>query len=91
MPQTTTATELQRNYREVVKKAKKLKEPVTVLSNNKPELVVMDYDVFKTLQNNILKQKKRPKRSLEELFGLWTKKEAKEFNEPPRTKSPWFR
>lgn len=54
MPHTTTATELQRNYKKVVKRAKALKEPIVVLSNNKPEGVYMDYEVFKSIQ-------KRPK------------------------------
>lgn len=46
MPYFTTATELQRNYKKVVRKAKKLKKPIAVLSNSKPELVLVDYDVF---------------------------------------------
>jgi len=46
MPATTTATELQRNYKRVVQRAKKIKKPLTVLSNNMPELVIVDYEAF---------------------------------------------
>lgn len=46
MPITTTPTELQRNYRNVVKKAKKAKDAVIVLSNNIPEAVYMDYETY---------------------------------------------
>jgi len=46
MPVTTTPTELQRNYRNVVKKAKKAKDAIVVLSNNVPEAIYMDYDTY---------------------------------------------
>ena len=71
MPYFTTATELQRNYKKVVKRAKKIKKPITVLSNNKPELVVMDYDVF-GLEST--------KEDLLSLAGTMSEKEADELN-----------
>ena len=79
MPNTTTATELQRNYSKVLKKAKSTKRPLTILSNNKPELVIIDYDVFK---NRVGKSSKRPKEtnSFNEFLGVWSKKEADEFD-----------
>ena len=84
MPVTTTATELQRNYRRVARRVKKTKDAVTVLSNNKPDLVLMDYNFFKNLQRTagILESKKNKKgnEGLEALFGSWTEKEAEEFN-----------
>ena len=46
MPYTTTATELQRNYKKVAKRARQLKDAVIVLSNNSPEGVYMDYDTY---------------------------------------------
>ncbi len=49
MPYTTTATEFQRNYKKVSKRIKSLKDGLIVLSNNKPDLVVMGYDQY--LQN----------------------------------------
>ncbi len=76
LPFTTTATELQRNYKRVVARAKKLGRPVTVLSNNKPELIVMDYSSFK--KDSLKKAGK--KSGLEAVFGSWTKEEADKFD-----------
>lgn len=81
LPLTTTATELQRNYRKVIKMVKKSKEPVTVLSNNRPEIVVMDYDAFKTnITRKEPKKSAKHSRSLDEFFGIWSKEEADEFD-----------
>ena len=82
MPYTTTATELQRNYKKVAKMANKIKEPVTVLSNNKPELVLMDYSIFRNVQEkrSQLKKKAGMKEWLDVVSGSWTKEEAKEFD-----------
>lgn len=41
-PNTTTIREIQRNYKKVFEKVKKTKEPVVVLKNNKPEVVLVD-------------------------------------------------
>ena len=41
-PQTTTAKEVQQNYRKVFDIAKKSKEPVIVMRNNKPDVAIMD-------------------------------------------------
>ena len=41
-PRTTTAREIQRNYRKIFDLVKKTKEPVVVMKNNKPEVVIMD-------------------------------------------------
>lgn len=79
MPATTTATELQRNYKKVKNRAKRIKEPITVLSNNKPELIIIDYEVFKNIQE-IGQQKADKKDPYDEVFGSWTKEEAEEFN-----------
>ncbi len=38
----TTAREIQRNYRKIFDEVKKTKEPVVVMKNNKPEVVIMD-------------------------------------------------
>lgn len=82
MPLTTTATDLQRNYKKVIKMVKKAKEPVTVLSNNRPEVVVMDYEAFASL-SKVSRQKKdslQKKSNFSEFFGKWSKKEAEEFD-----------
>lgn len=41
-PKTTTAREIQRNYRRVFDLAKKTKEPIVVMSNNKPDVAIID-------------------------------------------------
>ena len=46
MPYITTATELQRNYKKVAQRARKVKDVVVVLSNNAPEGVYIDYNTF---------------------------------------------
>lgn len=80
MPHTTTATELQRNFKSVNKRAKKTKVPLIVLSNNKPEGVYMDYKLFISRQKNMSKINSSNKSNLDQFFGLWTKEEEEEFN-----------
>lgn len=41
-PRTTTAREIQRNYRKIFDEAKKTKEPIFVMKNNKPEVAIVD-------------------------------------------------
>lgn len=41
-PKTTTAKELQQNYRKVFDLVKKTKEPVFVMRNNKPDVAIID-------------------------------------------------
>jgi len=41
-PKTTTAREIQRNYRKIFDEVKKSKEPVFVMKNNKPEIAIID-------------------------------------------------
>ena len=41
-PKTTTARDIQRNYRKVFDEAKKSKEPVFVMKNNKPDVAIID-------------------------------------------------
>ncbi len=49
-PKTTTARELQRNYRRIFDLVKKTKEPVVVMRNNKPEVVIMDAKKLEEMQ-----------------------------------------
>ncbi len=42
LPKTTTAREIQRNYRSIFDMVKRTKEPVVVMRNNKPEVVIVD-------------------------------------------------
>lgn len=41
-PKTTTAKEIQKNYRKVFDLAKKTGEPVIVMRNNKPDVAILD-------------------------------------------------
>lgn len=84
MPFTTTATELQRNYRRVVKQAKKVGGPVVILSNNKPEGIYVDYEVFKNEYarrvNRGTKKVSGKKKGIKRLFGSWTDEQAEQFD-----------
>ncbi len=50
MPNTVSVSDIQKNYRKVFDRAKKTKEPVIVLSNNKPDVAIIDYDELETLR-----------------------------------------
>ena len=41
-PRTTTAKDLQKNYRKVFDLAKKTGEPIVVMRNNKPDVAIVD-------------------------------------------------
>lgn len=41
-PRTTTAREIQRNYKKVFSAVKRTKEPVFVMKNNRPEVAIVD-------------------------------------------------
>lgn len=75
MPNTTTATELQRNYRKVVEKAKRLKKPVAVLSNNRPDIVLIAYEVFKKMV-----KARQEKKGIDAVFGSLSREEADKLN-----------
>jgi len=77
MPETTTSTEIQRNFKKVAARAKKLKKPLVVLSNNKPEFIIMDHDSFGRQYSAV---SKKAKSDYSEFLGRWTKKEADEFD-----------
>ena len=82
MPDTTTATELQRHYKQTLNKAKKVKKPLVVLANNQPSAVFMDYESFQKMKNNKspLQVSDRKDTSFRRFVGSWTEKEAEEFN-----------
>lgn len=81
MPNIATSTELQRNYRSVVKKSKKTREPVVILSNNKPEGVYIDYETFvRGFIGKSKKEKPGVKRGIKRAFGSWTKEEGDRFD-----------
>lgn len=42
LPKTVSARDIQRDYRRIFNEAKTSKKPVLVLTNNKPDVVIMD-------------------------------------------------
>lgn len=81
MPITTTATELQRNYRKVVDKAKKAKDAIVVMSNNTPEAVYIDYETYVSkFVANELYSRKKAKEDLLSLAGTMSSKEVDKLN-----------
>ena len=42
LPKTVSARDIQRDYRRIFNEAKTSKKPVVVLTNNKPDVVIMD-------------------------------------------------
>lgn len=42
LPKTTTAKEIQKNYRKIFDEVKATGEPVIVMRNNQPDVVIMD-------------------------------------------------
>ena len=42
LPKTTTAKDLQKNYRKIFDWVKKTKEPVVVMRKNKPDVAIID-------------------------------------------------
>ncbi len=50
IPQITTVAELQRNYRPLINRIKKSNQPLFVLSNGKPDSVLLDIHSFESLE-----------------------------------------
>ncbi len=50
MPNIVSVSDIQKNYRKVFDRVKRTKEPVVVLSNNKPDVAIIDYDELETLR-----------------------------------------
>lgn len=50
MPKTVSVSDIQKNYRKIFDTAKKTKEPIVVLSNNKPDVAIIDYDSLENLR-----------------------------------------
>ena len=76
MPVYTTTTEIQRNFKNVIKKAKKAKDGVIVLSNNNP------IGVYTAYENHLMSStiKKKAKADLMSLSGTMSRDEANELN-----------
>lgn len=50
MPKTVSVSDIQKNYRKVFDDARKSKEPIIVLSNNKPDVAIIDYYSLEALR-----------------------------------------
>lgn len=53
---TVSARELQRDYKSVFLKAKKTQEPIMVISNNKPQIIMLSPDTFKRYSDSLSRQ-----------------------------------
>lgn len=49
-PKTTTAREIQRNYKKIFDEAKRSKEPVFIMKNNKPQVAIIDAAKFEEME-----------------------------------------
>lgn len=80
-----TATDVQRNYKIIANRAKALKdEALVIMANNRPDLALMKFDLYENLMDKGTQVKKKLKTKetsgVDAVFGMWTKKEADEFN-----------
>ncbi len=53
MPNTVSVSDIQKNYRKIFDKARRTKEPVIVLSNNKPDVVIMDVESLELMNKKL--------------------------------------
>ncbi|MDO8429694.1 MAG: type II toxin-antitoxin system Phd/YefM family antitoxin [Candidatus Daviesbacteria bacterium] len=53
MPKTVSVSDIQKNYRKIFDDVRKTKEPVIVLSNNKPDVVIMDIKILESLNKKL--------------------------------------
>ncbi|MEI8232469.1 MAG: type II toxin-antitoxin system Phd/YefM family antitoxin [bacterium] len=53
---TVSARELQRDYKSIFTRAKKTKEPIMVISNNEPQIIMLSPDTFKRYANSLSRQ-----------------------------------
>ena len=53
MPKTVSVSDIQKDYRRIFDSAKKTKKPIIVLSNNKPDVVIMDVKALELLNKKL--------------------------------------
>ncbi|MFH1244298.1 MAG: type II toxin-antitoxin system Phd/YefM family antitoxin [bacterium] len=53
---TVSARELQRDYKSIFIKAKKTKEPIMVIGNNEPQIIMLSPDTFKRYSDSLSRQ-----------------------------------
>lgn len=52
-PKTTTIREIQRDYKKVFEEIKRTKQPIVVLKNNKPDIVLVDVQVLQEMDKKL--------------------------------------
>ena len=50
MPKTISSSDIQKKYREVFDEVKRTKEPVIVLTGNKPDVAIVDFNYLEELK-----------------------------------------
>lgn len=53
LPQITTVANLQRSYRPLISRIKKSGQPLVVVSNGKPDVVIMDIHSFESREKDL--------------------------------------
>lgn len=63
-PKTTTAKELQKNYRRIFDLAKKSGDPIVVMRNNRPDIVIIDAKKLEEMEaiNDVLKSREEARK-----------------------------
>lgn len=80
-----TATDVQRNYKMIADRAKSLDDAgLIIMSNTRPDLAIMRFDLYQDLIGRKTKVKKKSKikekTGVDAVFGMWTKEEADAFD-----------
>lgn len=86
-PKTTTAREVQRNYRRIFDLVRRTKEPVVVMRNNLPDVVIIDVEklaemeaIITVLQSREEAKKGKTKELKGSLVDLWHETQADTIN-----------
>ena len=53
MPNTVSSKEIQTSYKMIFQKAMRLKEPIAVLKNNKPQVAIVDIETLDGMKKRI--------------------------------------
>lgn len=76
-PKTTTVREIQRNYRKLFNYVKRTKKPILVITNNKPDVVIVDVkkleemEAINTVYRSYAQAQRGEAKELKSLADLW--------------------
>jgi len=79
MPKTASSRDIQRNYRTLFDEVKANEEPLFVLNNNKPDVVVISYKEYETLTRSQQEHEENMARAA--IQNYKSEKEAEELKE----------